>query len=84
MRYPDATPRNMNPSPWGSPMPRKALTEQGVERLRPPKSNRAEINDKTVPGLVFRVTPRGVKSWSVLYRIAGAGGMNRGRGRYER
>lgn len=61
-------------------MPRKALTEQGVERLRPPKSNRAEINDKTVPGLVFRVTPRGVKSWSVLYRIAGAGGMN-GKGR---
>ncbi len=62
-------------------MPRKALTEQGVERLRPPKGRRAEIDDKTVPGLVLRVTPRGVKSrgvksWSVLYRIAGAGGMN--------
>ena len=49
-------------------MPRKAFTEQGVERLRPPKDKRLEIDDKTVPGLVLRVTSNGAKSWSVLYR----------------
>ncbi len=54
-------------------MPRKALTELGVERMKLPTDKRVDIADKTVPGLILRLTPR-VKSWSLLYRIAGAGG----------
>jgi integrase len=53
---------------------RKQLTEQGVARLSPPKAGRVEVADKGVLGLVFRVTDRGVRSWSLLYRIAGEGG----------
>jgi integrase len=58
---------------------RKKLTEQGVARLLP-KAQRVDIFDAVVPGLTLRVTPRGAKSWTVVYRVAGAGGSNeRGR-----
>lgn len=53
---------------------RSKLTEQAVARRKPPKTGRDEIDDLVVPGLVLRVTDKGAKSWSLLYRVAGEGG----------
>jgi len=55
---------------------RRRFTEQGIERLRPPKSGRIELGDEVVPGLVLRVTPRGVKSFSLIYKVTGEGGVS--------
>jgi Arm DNA-binding domain len=56
-------------------MTKKALTAESVRRLNAPSSGRLEIGDLAVPGLVLRVTERGVKSWAVLYRVLGEGGV---------
>jgi integrase len=48
-----------------------------VEGLRPPKRGRLVLSDATVPGLVLRVTPRGRKAWSVIYRRPGLGPAGR-------
>jgi integrase len=64
---------------------RKRLTQQGVDRLRhdkaaAPPSGRIEIEDEACPGLLLRITPRNVKSFSVIYRVVGEGGTSlRGR-----
>jgi integrase len=60
---------------------RKRFTPQGVERLRydknaAPLSGRMEIEDEACPGLLLRVTPRNVKSFSVIYRVMGEGGTS--------
>jgi integrase len=60
---------------------RKRFTSQGIERLRydktsAPPSGRMEIEDEACPGLLLRVTPRNVKSFSVIYRVVGEGGMS--------
>jgi len=60
---------------------KKRFTEQGIERLRydpamAPPSGRMEIEDEVCPGLVLRVTPRGVKSFSVIYKVPGEGGTS--------
>lgn len=60
---------------------RKRFTEQGIERLlydsnAAPPSGRMEIEDEVCPGLLLRVTPRGVKSFSVIYRVPGEGGVS--------
>jgi hypothetical protein len=59
----------------------KRFTEQGIERLNfdpavAPPSGRMEIEDEICPGLVLRVTQRGVKSFSVIYKVPGEGGSN--------
>jgi len=59
---------------------RKRLTDQGVERLKydprvAPKNGRLEITDELCPGLILRVTPKGAKSFSVIYKIQGGGGV---------
>src|SRR5262245_27420590 len=51
-------------------MPSK-LTKRFVEALKPAKK-RIDVYDSELPGLVLRVTPDGVKCFSVLYR-AGVG-----------
>ena len=61
---------------------RKRFTQQGIERLRydkaaAPPSGRIEIEDEACPGLLLRVTPRNVKSFSVIYRVLGEGGISR-------
>ncbi len=54
-----------------------ALTDLAIERMRPPKDARVELGDAVVRGLSLRVTPSGVKSWSVIYKVPGEGGVSR-------
>lgn len=56
------------------------LTDIGVERVSSDPNGRRELHDILLPGLVLRVTEQGSKSWSVIYRVAGAGeGGKRGK-----
>jgi integrase len=54
-------------------MRRKRLTKLAVERLRPKPGQRLELSDGPggTPGLGLRVTARGIKTWSLLLRVAG-------------
>ena len=59
---------------------KRRFTEQGVQRLNydrkvAPASGRLEIADELCPGLILRVTPKGVKSFSVIYKVPGEGGV---------
>ena len=47
------------------------LTSVGIKRLRPPTHGRADYADTVLPGLHLRVTEKGRKSWSVVYRVNG-------------
>lgn len=52
---------------------RVRLTEKAVERITlPAGKEREEVHDEYLPGLVLRVG-RSSKSWSLIYRVAGAG-----------
>lgn len=62
---------------------RKVFNPQWIERLKydpaaAPPSGRMEIEDLACPGLLLRVTPRGVKSFSVIYKVPGEGGVSAG------
>ncbi len=56
-------------------MPRKNskyLTDPGIGKMnRAPEGRRIERFDAGAPGLALRITDRGVKSWSVYYRLDG-------------
>ena len=52
-------------------LPKRKLTEAGIARLKPPPSGRLQVPDGHLTGLWLRITDRGVKSWSVLYRANG-------------
>ncbi len=47
-------------------MPRLRLTAQHVETLPAKGGKRTDYSDSICPGLVLRVSPSGVRSWSVL------------------
>jgi integrase len=49
----------------------KKLTDRTLQALRPPTSGRLAIVDAETKGLTLRVTPGGIKSWSVRYRPRG-------------
>ena len=51
--------------------PKKRLTEAGVRRISSPGYGRAEHFDTEVPGFALRVTEKGSKSWSFVYRFGG-------------
>lgn len=51
---------------------RKRLTEAVVEKLKTDPNRRLEIHDALVPGLRLRISPSGKKSWSLMYKVAGA------------
>jgi len=51
-------------------MPTKRFTARTVKALKP-SSARVEYFDATVPGLALRVTPSGVKTWTLMYRHRG-------------
>lgn len=55
---------------------KKRFTEQMLEKLRPPASGRLELADDLCPGLVLRVTDRGIKTFATIYRVAGEGGTS--------
>lgn len=60
---------------------RKRLTDQGIERLQydpktAPRNGRVELNDELCPGLILRITPNGAKSFSVIYKVPGEGGIS--------
>lgn len=53
-----------------------ALTRTKLEALlRRPPERRVDIADGLTPGLVLRATPFGTMTWSLQFRIAGAGGV---------
>lgn len=60
-------------------MPRaskKRFTEQMLQKLRVPAEGRLEVADLLAPGLVLRVTERGVRTFAVIYRVPGEGGVS--------
>lgn len=50
---------------------RERLTDKRIEKLAAPAGKRVEVADTIVRELRMRVSDRGAKSWSVLYRVAG-------------
>jgi len=55
----------------------KRFTEQMITRIsNPSDAKRKEISDAVVPGLILRITPKGTKSFSVIYKVPGEGGIN--------
>ena len=54
---------------------KRRLSDLTIGRLKPPATGRLEVADSIVPGLVLRITPRGVRSFSVAYKVAGEGGV---------
>ena len=50
---------------------KKRLTERYVQTLQSPAEGRLEVGDEVVVGLWFRVTSKGIKSWSIRSRRDG-------------
>ena len=50
---------------------KKRLTERYAQTQQSPVEGRLEVGDEVVAGLWFRVTPKGIKSWSVRSRRDG-------------
>lgn len=50
---------------------RMKFTSAAVERIKPPKTGRDEYIDTLLTGFYLRVTEKGKKSWSLLYRYEG-------------
>lgn len=58
-------------------MEKRRLANADLKAIKPPPpGGRLEIRDTSCDGLRLRVTPDGRKSWSVVYRVAGAGQMS--------
>ena len=47
------------------------LQDQKIKGLKPPAAGRLEVKDAVVPGLMIRITPRGVKSFCLVYKVPG-------------
>ena len=52
-------------------MPKRALTAAAVDRLKPPVSGQVEHFDAGYPGLAFRISYGGGRSWVFFYRAHG-------------
>ena len=52
-------------------MARIKLTAAAVVRMRAPATGRVDCFDTVLPGFMLRVTDKGSKSWSVVYRMPG-------------
>jgi integrase len=52
-------------------MPSLRLTAKTVANTKPPARGRIEYWDAALPGFGLRVTEKGAKSWTVLYRVHG-------------
>jgi integrase len=51
-----------------------ALTDAEIRRLNPSKTTRLCLTDGRVPGLMLRLTEKGTKTWSLMFRVMGEGG----------
>lgn len=54
----------------------KGITDRELKALldKPP-AHRVELNDGTIDGLMIRVGPRGRPTWTLRFRVRGAGGI---------
>jgi integrase len=52
-------------------MPNARITAKALASLKPPEKGRLELTDQDVPGLKFRLTSRGVASWSLQINVLG-------------
>jgi integrase len=52
-------------------LPKRALTEAAVQRLKPPKSGQVDVFDQGFPGLALRISYGGRKAWVFFYRFGG-------------
>lgn len=52
-------------------MKAKRLTTAMVERVKPPAAGRVDYFDVQLPGLGLRVSSKGTKSWTFMYRCQG-------------
>ena len=52
-------------------MPKRALTDAAVKRLKPPEKGQVDVFDQGFPGLALRCSYGGGKSWVFFYRIGG-------------
>lgn len=50
----------------------KPLTDTQVRNLKP-TGERYEVHDSGTPGLAIRVSAKGVKTWTMIYRVRGQG-----------
>lgn len=60
---------------------KRRFTEEMLRRLKSPATGRLELGDVVVPGLIVRVTSQGRKSFSVIYKVPGAGEVSPRTGR---
>lgn len=58
-------------------MAKTSLTQLTVERIKPPAAGRVDYFDKNQPGFALRVTEKGHKSWTVVYRRRGESKLER-------
>lgn len=54
---------------------KKTLTDVYMQKLRAPKQGRFEVHDLEQRGLVLRVSEAGLLAWTLVYRVAGEGGV---------
>ncbi len=47
------------------------LQDQKIKSAKPPANGRPELKDALVPGLMIRITPKGVKSFCLVYKVPG-------------
>jgi integrase len=47
------------------------LTDRRIATLKPNPTRRVELPDDKVAGLALRVTPNGIKTWTLRYRLTG-------------
>jgi integrase len=52
-------------------LPKRALTDASVKRLKPPVAGQIDVFDQGYPGLALRVSYGGGKSWVYFYRLGG-------------
>jgi integrase len=52
-------------------MPKRALSDLTVKRVKPPAKGQVDIFDAGYPGFALRVSYGGGKSWVYFYRVAG-------------
>ena len=56
---------------------KKRLSDSMIANLPTPKERRLEVCDTLLPGLMLRVTTKGVKTFSVSYKVVGEGGESK-------